>query len=195
MQRFLPKTLNQWLLAVAALSLPVGWLFGYGLLGAGLAFTLLCVAGARSALPRQSTAAAPQRAGMAATPARVERTTPSNLTLVEEMLAQGRTALLLRQQIAQGLSATELQAAQDKLDDSMAMVPEGQVSMRIRCADNKESSSSGNCLVRVEGLFLDRYAVTNREYRMYAIPVTGLGFTQQMYGSPRWYGVTLGYEW
>jgi len=100
MQRFLPKTLNQWLLAVAALSLPVGWLFGYGLLGAGLAFTLLCVAGARSALPRQSTAAAPQRAGMAATPARVERTTPSNLTLVEEMLAQGRTALLLRQQIA-----------------------------------------------------------------------------------------------
>jgi iron complex outermembrane receptor protein len=37
--------------------------------------------------------------------------------------------------------------------------------------------------------------LTNREYRMYAIPVTSLGFTQQMYGPPRWYGVTLGYEW
>jgi iron complex outermembrane receptor protein len=36
--------------------------------------------------------------------------------------------------------------------------------------------------------------ITNREYRLYAIPVTSLGFEQQMFGPPRWYGVTLGYE-
>jgi iron complex outermembrane recepter protein len=37
--------------------------------------------------------------------------------------------------------------------------------------------------------------LTNREYRMYAIPISSLGFTQQMYGPQRWYGVTLGYKW
>jgi iron complex outermembrane receptor protein len=36
--------------------------------------------------------------------------------------------------------------------------------------------------------------LTNREYRLYAIPVTSLGFEQQMYGAPRWYGVTVGYQ-
>ena len=37
--------------------------------------------------------------------------------------------------------------------------------------------------------------LTDRRYRMYAIPVTSLGFEQQMYGPPRWYGVTLAYKW
>lgn len=37
--------------------------------------------------------------------------------------------------------------------------------------------------------------LADREYRTYAIPVTGLGFTQQMYGTPRWYGGTLRYRW
>lgn len=36
--------------------------------------------------------------------------------------------------------------------------------------------------------------LTDRRYRVYAIPVTGLGFTQQMFGTPRWYGVSLGYK-
>jgi iron complex outermembrane receptor protein len=33
--------------------------------------------------------------------------------------------------------------------------------------------------------------LTDEEYRTYAIPVTSLGFTQNMYGKPRWYGVTF----
>jgi len=37
--------------------------------------------------------------------------------------------------------------------------------------------------------------VFDRAYRMYAIPVTSLGFTQQMYGPPRWVGATLSYKW
>jgi iron complex outermembrane receptor protein len=37
--------------------------------------------------------------------------------------------------------------------------------------------------------------LTDRRYRLYAIPVTSLGFEQQMYGPPRWYGVSLGYNW
>jgi iron complex outermembrane receptor protein len=33
--------------------------------------------------------------------------------------------------------------------------------------------------------------IADEEYRTYAIPVTSLGFAQNMYGKPRWYGVTL----
>lgn len=36
--------------------------------------------------------------------------------------------------------------------------------------------------------------LTNREYRLYAIPVTSLGFTQQMFGAPRWYGATISWK-
>jgi iron complex outermembrane receptor protein len=36
--------------------------------------------------------------------------------------------------------------------------------------------------------------MTDRRYRLYAIPVTSLGFEQQMYAPPRWYGVTVGYQ-
>ncbi|MFO1464849.1 MAG: TonB-dependent receptor [Steroidobacteraceae bacterium] len=36
--------------------------------------------------------------------------------------------------------------------------------------------------------------LADRRYRLYAIPVTGLGFTQQMYGAPRWYGASLSYR-
>jgi outer membrane receptor protein involved in Fe transport len=37
--------------------------------------------------------------------------------------------------------------------------------------------------------------LTDRQYRLYAVPVTSLGQEQQMFGPPRWYGVTLGYKW
>ena len=37
--------------------------------------------------------------------------------------------------------------------------------------------------------------LTDEEYRTYAIPVTSLGFTQNMYGKPRWYGVTFTMNW
>jgi iron complex outermembrane receptor protein len=48
----------------------------------------------------------------------------------------------------------------------------------------------------------DRYSIvawvknfTDEEYRTYAIPVTSLGFTQNMIGQPRWYGVTFRANW
>jgi iron complex outermembrane receptor protein len=37
--------------------------------------------------------------------------------------------------------------------------------------------------------------LSDEEYRTYAIPVTSLGFTQNMYGKPRWYGVTFTMNW
>jgi iron complex outermembrane receptor protein len=37
--------------------------------------------------------------------------------------------------------------------------------------------------------------LTNRQYRPYAVPVTSLGQEQQMYGPPRWFGLSVGYKW
>jgi iron complex outermembrane receptor protein len=37
--------------------------------------------------------------------------------------------------------------------------------------------------------------LTDEEYRTYAIPVTSLGFTQNMIGQPRWWGVTFRANW
>jgi iron complex outermembrane receptor protein len=37
--------------------------------------------------------------------------------------------------------------------------------------------------------------ISDTGYRTYAIPVTSLGFTQQMIGQPRWIGGTVSYRW
>jgi iron(II)-dependent oxidoreductase len=85
---------------------------------------------------------------------------------VQQMLAQGRVALLLRPQIAASLSAPELEAAQSALDDAMAIVPQGSVALRSRGFDSTEEGAHlrSERLVNVEGFFLDRYVVTNREF-------------------------------
>ncbi len=37
--------------------------------------------------------------------------------------------------------------------------------------------------------------ISDTGYRTYAIPVTSLGFMQQMIGTPRWVGGTVSYRW
>lgn len=88
------------------------------------------------------------------------------VSLVEQMIAQGRAALLLRPQIAPSLSAEELRRAQQALDEAMAVVPQGPVLLRPRCADllDEEAAVKAERLVGVDGFFLDRYCVTNRQY-------------------------------
>src|SRR5262249_26502144 len=65
-------------------------------------------------------------------------------------------------QIAVTLRPADRQAAQTALDDAMAMVPDGLVAMRPR--DAADDFVNPENLIHVDGLFLDRYAVTNREY-------------------------------
>jgi iron complex outermembrane receptor protein len=36
--------------------------------------------------------------------------------------------------------------------------------------------------------------VTDTEYRIYALDVSSLGFSNDRYGLPRWYGVSLSYD-
>jgi formylglycine-generating enzyme required for sulfatase activity len=191
MHRFLPKTVNQWLAALAAVALFAGWLTTWWTLGAALGLTILCIVAIRSphamlALPwtRKEQSAAPQAAEfkpLAAEPVRPPRPkkpkhSPQE-SLVDQMVAQGRVALLLRPQIAANLSDADLQKAQEALDHAMAMVPEGQVALRPRCYDllDRETAERAERLIQVEGLFLDRYTVTNSQYLDF---VTAGGYEQ-----------------
>jgi gamma-glutamyl hercynylcysteine S-oxide synthase len=166
MLRYLPRTLNQFLLTIAPLALVVGWLTGYWTVGAGVALSALCALGMR--WTKRCVQVAEQPEAASEEPEAPQRPTKrnENASMVGEMIEQGRVALLLRPQIASSLPATDLQAAQDALDDRMAMVPEGQVAMRGRCYDTLEEKAAQGAerLIHVEGLFLDRFTVTNRDF-------------------------------
>jgi iron(II)-dependent oxidoreductase len=75
--------------------------------------------------------------------------------LIEQMLAQGRFALLLRAQLADNLNDEHFAKALATLGEQMALVPDGEVAI--------EETTSPR-VVAVQRLFLDRYPVTNREY-------------------------------
>jgi iron(II)-dependent oxidoreductase len=191
MHRFLPHTVNHWLAALAALSLFAGWLTTYSTLGAAIALTTLCILAIRAphsklalpwSRPRQpSTPPAPEPPAPVVQSVRPPRPKKAKSgakdSLVEQMVDQGRVALLLRPQIAANLSDIDLQKAQDALDNSMAMVPQGQVAMRPRCYEvlNGDTPDRAERLIQVEGLFLDRYAVSNAQYLEF---VSGGGYEQ-----------------
>ncbi len=88
---------------------------------------------------------------------------------VDQMLSQGRYALLLRPQIASTLSATDLQSAQEALDAWMGIVPQGPVVMRCQRYDEQSDDDKLRTEKRidVDGFYLDRYCVTNRQYKRF----------------------------
>jgi len=91
--------------------------------------------------------------------------------LIENMLAQGRYALLLRPQIAARLNEEQFQRAVAALEDEMALVPDGEVVLG-QCDDpvdenqltEEDLAIRQGRVVRVEHFFLDRYPVTNRQF-------------------------------
>src|SRR5262249_26026477 len=165
MHRFLPKTVNQWLAALAVLALFTGWLTAWWTLGAALALTILCFVAIRSphaklALPwsrkeQSSSHSAAETKSPEVEPVRPPRPKKPKhspqASLVDQMVAQGRVALLLRPQIAANLSDADLQKAQEALDQAMAMVPEGQVALRPRCYDllDRETAERAERLIQV----------------------------------------------
>jgi iron(II)-dependent oxidoreductase len=158
MRRFNPHSLNHWLLLGGAVAVFGGWLAGYWTCGAGLGFAALCLIGARTQPPQVFS-----RLPIATTRTSLAKTGPADRSPVGQIIGEGRTALLLRPKIAATLTAGDCEAAQVALDDSMAMVPAGLVAMYPRLCDAGEIVNTDD-LIQVEGLFLDRYAVTNREY-------------------------------
>jgi len=97
--------------------------------------------------------------------------------LVEEMLAMGRYALLLRPEMNRHLDREHIVRAVRYLDEAMALVPAGRVLLGPLA---EQSSSSGGALDAdpktierylhpVEALYLDRYPVTNIEFHRFVV--------------------------
>ena len=99
--------------------------------------------------------------------------------LVDEMLAQGRHALLLRPQIAENLAEPPFRQALASLYENMSLVPEGEVALEpTRQSVDPYRGDDGEKVfrvVRVAPAFLDRYPVTNRQFYEF---VAGGGYEQ-----------------
>jgi iron(II)-dependent oxidoreductase len=88
-------------------------------------------------------------------------------SVVDEMLAQGRYALLLRPQLIKNLSLEQLSRTRAALSEGMCLVPEGQVVLRRAVSapeGDKEAPEPEGPPLRVEAYHLDRYPVTNAQY-------------------------------
>ncbi|GMQ80252.1 MAG: hypothetical protein BMS9Abin04_212 [Planctomycetia bacterium] len=116
----------------------------------------------RRAKPKQTPVPAPQRP-------RPPRSSGSDL--VESMLAQGRHSLLLRPQVVDNLSEEQLRQTIVALQDDMALVPAGHVALTYDALDppqdawdDGQQDRALGCTVHVESVFLDRFAVTNKQY-------------------------------
>lgn len=82
--------------------------------------------------------------------------------VVEAMLAQERYCLLLRSQVAVGLSEEQYCRASAALERSMASIPGGPVQL-----DCDETQTAAGEPRQVEPFLLDRYPVTNRQFRQF----------------------------
>ncbi len=161
----------------AALNLVLGWVVGSVVL-AGAGGCGLCYVAVR--LVRrfrvEQSEAMRRRAAVrrAAPPVPATVRFPANAedpgTLVRQMQAQGRYALLLRPQIAGNLDARQFAEAVDALQQAMALVPDGEVllgrvdDLEEGKADDEELAARRVRVVAVERFFLDRHTVTNRQF-------------------------------
>ena len=89
--------------------------------------------------------------------------------LVRRMLAQSRHALLLRKQVVGNLDPAQFEEACEQLHARMGLVPEGDVVLHKTSDESEDELSRSTAAavdrrVHVAPLFLDRYAVTNRQY-------------------------------
>lgn len=94
--------------------------------------------------------------------------------LVEQMLAQGRYALLLRPRIAASLSEEQFRRALAALEEDMALVPDGDVFLgpiddaaEDGRLDETALAEGPGRIVQVQRFFLDRYPVTNAQYEAF----------------------------
>ncbi|HEX5470329.1 MAG TPA: SUMF1/EgtB/PvdO family nonheme iron enzyme [Lacipirellulaceae bacterium] len=95
--------------------------------------------------------------------------------LVDELLANGRYALMLRAETKQHLTQFHIMKAIRQLDEAMALVPAGHV--LIGQLAEISSSACGQTeidpkmarrnLVQVSPIYLDRYCITNAEYQRF----------------------------
>lgn len=109
------------------------------------------------------------------------------IALVDKMLEQSRFALLLRPQIIGNLSPAQRDKAASQLDETMALVPEGEVVMPSARVLPNSDADPREC-VFVEGFFLDRFAVTNAQFKCF---VDAGGYEQISFWEPEIMGGML----
>jgi gamma-glutamyl hercynylcysteine S-oxide synthase len=104
------------------------------------------------------------------------------VSLVDQMLTRGRYALLLRPQIAQNLTPELYERARDALDREMGVVPAGEVQLEPSVFDidyllfaQDESEELRTLVIPVQGVFFDRYQVTNKQFQRF---VTAGGYQE-----------------
>jgi len=95
-------------------------------------------------------------------------------SLVDQMLAHHRCALLLRPQIAQNLTPELYAEAKQALNESMGLVPTGNVYLEpsvfdadYRAFASENSDRPHEFTVVVQSVYLDRYLVTNRQFQKF----------------------------
>jgi iron(II)-dependent oxidoreductase len=95
--------------------------------------------------------------------------------LVDELLAGGRYALLLRPEMSQHLERGHIVRAVRHLDEAMGLVPAGRVLLGPQAEQSSSSGgavdpnpkSSDRYLHRVAALYLDRHPVTNEQFQQF----------------------------
>ncbi len=95
--------------------------------------------------------------------------------LVDEMLATGRYALLLRPEMNRHLDRDHIIRAVRHLDEAMALVPAGRVLLGPLAEQATSSSGAFDAnpkmlekfMQRIDALYLDRYVVTNLEFQQF----------------------------
>jgi gamma-glutamyl hercynylcysteine S-oxide synthase len=104
-------------------------------------------------------------------------------SLVDELLANERYALLLRPETKQHLTQLHIVRAVRRMDESMALVPAGRVLLGQLAEQSNASCGASDIdpkmvkrnLVSIEPVYLDRFAVTNEQYQQF---VDGGGYEQ-----------------
>ena len=188
-------------LAASGLCLLVGWWgYSWALCSAAatvsVTFVALCVRH-HGLLPISSRTAAPSTAASVKRPAtpspkRASQSdqdghAPDAGELVEQMMVEGRFALLLRAQLKSYLRPEQLSRAQEALDEEMALVPEGEVLLHCWGDDGETRDPRPGQQVYVAPLYLDRYPVTNRQFAQF---VAGGGYEQMSLWEPSiWPGI------
>ena len=102
--------------------------------------------------------------------------------LVDQMMAEGRYALLLRPQVIDNLSQEQLTTAVTLLEEHMALVPAGDVLLGWTDEGLEDVQSQEETLdqipirrATVASVFIDRHPVTNEQYQEF---VDGGGYEQ-----------------
>lgn len=90
--------------------------------------------------------------------------------LVGQMLSQGRYALLLRPQIVRSLTVEQRDLAVSTFTEATSCVPEGEVFVESWRSDDVGTDwdyPASGCRLPVELMYLDRFAITNQQYRVF----------------------------